>query len=66
MSCSARLTRSQANSTTDDPRTGVDEMGNTLPADTPEWDKSVFNLLHGAIIIMHRVAHYLYYIILTV
>ena len=49
MSCSARLTRSQANSTTDDPRTGVVEMGTTLPADTPEWGKSVFNLLHGAI-----------------
>ena len=49
MSCSARLTRSQANSTTDDPRTGVDEMGTTLPADTQEWGKSVFNLLHGAI-----------------
>ena len=43
------FTRSQANSTNKDPRTLTDVMDTTLPADTPEWGKSVFNLLNGAI-----------------
>ena len=43
------LTRSQANSTNKDPRTVTDVMDTALPADTPQWGKSVFNLLNGAI-----------------
>ena len=43
------LIRLLANSTNNDPRTITDVIDSALPADTPEWSKSVFNLLNGDI-----------------
>ena len=43
------MTRSQANSTNNDPITVTNVIDTALPADTPEWSKSMYNLLNDAI-----------------
>ena len=43
------MTRSQANSANNDPITVTDVIDTALPADTPEWSKSMYNLLNDAI-----------------